>query len=218
MGLPLFPFALAVGYFAGYTDSFFDPVFLTILFFWNLLLFLPAIILHIIYYTANRNTKLEIDEEKQALLVIDDKRKYLIEFDNIKKVQRVIYSDYKHPKWQQNWQPMPWRNYGYLKLITKDNEVFLFTSLMLDPLNPPIEFTETKFRFIQLLDELVEEEFTKEELVNHQRDEVDAYKKKFQFHSEEELRKKTIYNGIKEVAAIAANELLEERNTIANKP
>jgi hypothetical protein len=154
--LPLVPVALAVGYFGGYTGSFWDPDFATVLFIWNLIIFLPEIILHISYYLTNRVTKLELDGESERLLITDSNGKHQIAPDMVKEVVRVIYKDYRLPQWQQNWQPMPWRNYGYLKLITKDNRVFFFSSLMLDPQHPPMEIKATLFKFIPLLDEGIE--------------------------------------------------------------
>ncbi|MBF9253328.1 hypothetical protein I2I11_08495 [Pontibacter sp. 172403-2] len=214
--LPWFPVALAVGYLGGFTSSILDPGFLKVLIIYNSICFLPALLLHVTYYFANRDTKLEIEPGGRSITITNSNGEYCLQIDDIRKVERVIYSDYKLPKWQQNWTPMPWRNYGYLKLITTDDKMFLLTSLLLDPLKPPIHPTVTKYSYIPFLEDRIEKEPTIEELKEYQRVEIEAYKAKFQNHTEEELKKKTIANGFKKEATIAANELLEERKTIAN--
>jgi hypothetical protein len=212
-----FPVALLVGYLLGITSQILDPDFIAILLIYNSVLFLPALILHTTYYFANRDIKLETDTGTRSITIINSKGKHHLLPEDIKKVERVIFNDYKHPKKHQNWFPMPWRNYGYLRLITKDDRVFLLTSLLLDPLNPPIQLTKTIYSYITLLDDEIEEEAIKKELEEQFLEVTEAYKTKFQNHSEEELKKKTVSNGFRKEAVIAASELLQERITLANK-
>src|SRR5690606_18272611 len=117
-----------------------------------LILFLPAFILHFSYFLENRHIRLEVDTATNSFTVQNDKGKVLLTSDKVRQAIQVIYTDFRHPEGFQRGIPMPWRNYGYLKIITKDDKVFLLTSLMLDPLNPPIKPTKTRFKYLPLLD------------------------------------------------------------------
>ncbi len=211
------PVGLAVAFFLGYTDQILDPIMVNVFLIAYLILFLPAFILHISYYFENRKTRLEINADINSFTIQNDKGEILLNSENVEEVIQVIYSDYRHPKSQQNWQPMAWRNYGYLKVISKDDKVFLLTSLMLDPLNPPIKPSKTEFSFIPFLDKSIEKELTQKEIANLQRLKIEAYKEKFQYLSEEELQSKQVINGFVKEAVIAAEEILKERNTVFNK-
>jgi len=206
------PLALLVAYFRGVPNSLLDPDIITVIVVFTLVYFLPALVLHIIYYLANRDTEIEIDSTGNTVIIISRNERFHLKTKELKRVERVLNRDYRLPKWQQNWFPISWRNYGYLKLVTKDNEVFLLTSLLLDPLNPPIQPTVTRYSFVPFLDNEVYVEPSQEELEEDYRSEIDCYKVKFQNHTEEELIKKTIANGYRKEAAIAANEILKERN------
>lgn len=217
MAIPLIPVTLFIAYFLGYSDQLLDPIFVNILLLFYLILFLPAIILHFTYYLENRKTKLEVNTNTNSFIIQNSEGEILLTSDNVKQVIQVIYSDFRHPKWQQNWQPMPWRNYGYLKIISKDDKAILLTSLMLDPLDPPIKPTKTEFKYLPFLDSTIEKELTQEEIAHQLRLEVEDYKEKFQYLSEEEVLRKQLVNGFVKEAVIAAEEIIKERNTISTK-
>ncbi|WP_191185179.1 hypothetical protein [Pontibacter aquaedesilientis] len=172
--------------------------------------FLPAFYLHIAYYIANRRTIVEVDKEKQLITVTDKKGIHVIHASDVKQMIRVVQRDYRLPDWEQNWIPLPWRRYGYLKLVTHDNAVFLLTSLMLDPVNPPIKETETQYKFLPDLNETVEEELTQTEIESQIRQEVESFKQKFKNYSEQELVERISKKGYRKEAVMAAEELLKE--------
>jgi hypothetical protein len=197
----------------GQLDLLLDFDFYLIMFGVYLLFFLPAFYIHIVYYLANRKTVVEVDKKKQLITVTDKKGTHAIHASDIKQVVRVIQRDYRLPKWQQNWYPVPWRKYGYLKLITHDNRVFLLTSLMLNPINTPVKETETQYKFLPDLDEAIEEELTQAEIENQLREEVESFKQRFKNYSEQELLEKILKKGYRKEAVMAAEELLKENYT-----
>ncbi|MBD1395699.1 hypothetical protein H9Q13_00845 [Pontibacter sp. JH31] len=178
--------------------------------------FLPAFYLHIVYYLTNRYTVVEVDKQQQLITITDKKGKHVIHASDIKQVARVVQRDYRLPEKQQNWFPVPWRKYGYLKLVTHDNTVFLLTSLMLDPINPLIKETETQYKFLPDIDETFEEELTNAEIEDQLRVLVESFKLKFKDHTEQELVEKISKKGYRKEAVIAAEELLHE-NILNNK-
>lgn len=208
-----FLFALVYLWLRGQLDVLLDFDFYLIMFGIHLLLFLPAFYIHIEYYFANRNTVVGIDKNKQIITVTDKKGLHTIYASDIKQVVRVIQRDYRLQNWQQSWYPVPWTKYGYLKLITHDNQVFLLTSLMLDPINPPIKETETQYKFLPDLDEIIEEELTQAEVENQLREEVESFKQRFKDYSEQELLDKISKRGYRKEAVMAAEELLKENYT-----
>ncbi|WP_188500037.1 hypothetical protein [Pontibacter amylolyticus] len=175
--------------------------------------FLPAFYLHIVYFLTNRNTVVEVDKQQQLITINYKRGRHIIHASDIKHVVRVVQRDYRLPEQQQNWFPVPWRKYGYLKLITHDNTVFLLTSLMLDPINPPIKETETQYKFLPDLDETVEEELTHAEIDGQLRVSVESFKLKFKNHTEQELFEKISKKGYRKEAVMAAEELLHEKYT-----
>ena len=175
--------------------------------------FLPAFYMHLIYYVANRKTVVEVDKEKQLITVTNNDGVHAIHASDVKQVVKVLQRDYRLSKWQQNWYPVPWRNYGYLKVITHDNQVFMLTSLMLDPTNSPIRETETQYKYLPDLDETIEEELTQTEIENQQREDVERFKQQFKNYSEQELLEKTVKKGYRIEAVMAAEELLKENYT-----
>ncbi len=175
--------------------------------------FLPAFYLHIVYYLTNRYTVVEVYKQQQQITIIDNKGKHFIHASDIKQVVRVVQRDYRLQKWEQNWFPLPWRKYGYLKLVTHDNSVFFLTSLMLDPMNPPIKETETQYKILPDLDETVIEELTNAEIEGQLREVVEEFKSKFKNHSEQELVEKISKKGYRKEAVMAAKELLLEKYT-----
>jgi len=109
---------------------------------------MPAFILHPIYYSINRKTELKYNADKKEYRVTQNDKTFELKSKDIELVERIYYSDYRLPKSQQNYIPMPWRKYGLIRILTKENKEIFLTSLMIDIVNPPIEPTSNKFRFI----------------------------------------------------------------------
>ena len=195
----------------------FEPFLIIGLLLWTLFWFIPAIILHPIYYLINRNTEFIYNEEKKEFEIIQDKKTSIFKSGDIKLIERIYYSDYRLPKWQQNYIPMPWRKYGLIRIVTNENKEFFLTSLMLDIVNPPIEPTFNKFRMIPFPPKTIEQKQKElNEIETLKRKEITNFKTRFSKMTISELSYQTVENGLVEEAEIAAKELINERNTTAN--
>ncbi len=195
-----------------------EPYLVIGLLLWTLFWFIPALILHPIYYSINRKTKFIYIADKQEFKVIQNDNTYGFKDKDIKLVERIYYSDYRLPKWQQNYIPMPWRNYGLVRILTNNDEEIILTSLMIDIVNPPIRPTLDKYRFIPFPPKTLEQKRIDNKVAEESRKKrIEHFKMKFSELTIAELNKKTFDGGLVEEAKIAAKKLIAERNTTANK-
>ena len=184
---------------------------------WTLFWFLPAIILHPIYYSINRKTKFIYIPSKQEFKVIQNDITYGFKDKDIKLVERIYYSDYRLPNWQQNYIPMPWRNYGLIRILTNNDIEIILTSLMIDIVNPPIRPTLDKYKFIPFPPKTIEQKKSdNNEAEENRKRRIEHFKLKFSQLTIAELNKKTFDKGLVEEAVIAAKELVTEKNTTSN--
>jgi hypothetical protein len=194
-----------------------EPYLVIVLLLWTLFWFIPALILHPIYYSINRKTKFIYIMDKQEFKVIQNDNTYGFKDKDIKLVERIYYSDYRLPKWQQNYIPMPWRNYGLVRILTNNDEEIILTSLMIDIVNPPIRPTLDKYRFIPFPPKTLEQKrIDNKEAEESKKRRIEHFKLKFSELTIAELNNKTFDEGLVEEAIIAAKELIAERNTTAN--
>jgi hypothetical protein len=194
-----------------------EPYLVIVLLLWTLFWFIPALILHPIYYSINRKTKFIYIVDKQEFKVIQNNNTYGFKVKDIKLVERIYYSDYRLPKWQQNYIPMPWRNYGLVRILTNNDEEIILTSLMIDIINPPIRPTLDKYRFIPFPPKTLEQKrIDNKEAEESKKRRIEHFKLKFSELTIAELNNKTFDGGLVEEAIIAAKELIAERNTTAN--
>jgi hypothetical protein len=194
-----------------------EPYLVIVLLLWTLFWFIPALILHPIYYSINRKTKFIYIMDKQEFKVIQNDNTYGFKDKDIKLVERIYYSDYRLPKWQQNYIPMPWRNYGLVRILTNNDEEIILTSLMIDIVNPPIRPTLDKYRFIPFPPKTLEQKrIDNKEAEESKKRRIEHFKLKFSELTIAELNNKTFDEGLVEEAIIAATELIAERNTTAN--
>lgn len=184
---------------------------------WTLIWFIPAIILHPTYYLLNKGATLSIDYDKKRLEILNNETRMSMGFEDLATVERIYFSDYRHVEWQQNWFPSPWRNYGLLRIQTKDDHEFFLTSLMIDIVNPPIEPTTNTYKFIPLPPKsLKQKRFEAKEREELQRNRIEHFKRKFEKQSLTELNRKIDSQDLIYEAKTAAVELIKEKDTAAN--
>jgi hypothetical protein len=178
---------------------------------WTLFWFVPALLLHPVYYSINKSTVLEIDRQKETLLITDNGNTVELKWNELLEVERIYYSDYRLKKDSQNYIPMPWRNYGLLRIQTSKETEFFFTSLMLDIVDPPITPTKNTYKYIPFLPQSLKE------IENIKRGRIEKFKRNFKNLTDSELHNKFTSEELVKDARIAAEELIKEKNTAANK-
>ena len=188
-------------------------VFLLYSFFW----FIPALILHRLYFLMNKNIRFTYNTENGEYLISEGNKTFNFYNRDIKTIERIYFSDYRVPNWQQNWFPMPWRNYGLIRILTIDNEEFFLTSLMIDIVKPPVKPTINKYRFIPLPPKTEKQKQNEIRLAEQNRkNKIDQFKTRFAKLSNSELKYMSKESVLVDEAKIAINELMNERNTTAN--
>ena len=183
----------------------------------TLLYFLPALILHPLYYYINRKTKLKYNSEEKELILIDGDKSFQFKESDVEEIERVYFTDFKLPRRQRNFMTPTWRNYGLIRIMVKSKQEFILTSLMIDVVNPPLKPTVNKFRLIP---------FPPRSLKNRERDiiesenarkkKIDFFKASFSNKTKSELNKKLNDNDLVDEAKIAVREIINEKNTTAN--
>ncbi len=212
----MIPVALAVLWF--WKGIYPDAELIIALILWTLFWFIPALILHPTYYFLNKSTVIEIDRQKEKLHIVEKGKLLEIDWSDLKEIERIFYSDYRHAEWKQNYIPMPWRNYGLIRIQTLDNQEFFFTSLMIDIVNPPIQPTKNSYKYVPFPPKSLQKQQNEaKQKKNAEKDRIDHFKKKFIGLSESELQKKSNAKELVYEARTAAKELMNEKNTAANK-
>jgi len=194
-----------------------EPYLIIGLLLWTLFWFIPALILHSIYYSINRKTELNYNTEYQEFRIIHDDNTYEFMKRDIKVIERIYYSDYRLAKWKQNYIPMPWRNYGLLRIQTNNGDEIFLTSLMIDIVNPPIRPTSNKYKYIPFPPKtLKQKQIEIKEAEDSRKNRIEHFKLKFSDLTLMDLNQKINDDGLTEEAKIAAEKLISERNTTAN--
>jgi hypothetical protein len=188
---------------------------------------LPTIILYRSYLKKNKNVNVIYRKNSQTLTINTtvDQKNYSI--SDVMKIERTRFTDMQHPAWARGWQPLGWRNFGYIRIIFNNEDEVILTSLMLDINNAPFEIDNEFYKgFPSLPESYKTTRITKEQNeakieakrldkkaqdLEILRKEIDFFKTKFQSLSRDVLISKTTDNIIKEEARIAAQELLAER-------
>lgn len=194
-----------------------DPELVIVLILYTFFWFIPALIIHPTYFFLNKSTVIEIDRQKEKIRITEKGKLLELEWNELKEIERIYYSDYRHAEWKQNYIPMPWRNYGLLRIQTLDNQEYFFTSLMIDIVNPPIQPTKNLYKFIPFPPKsLRQRQIESKEKENAKKNRIDQFKIKFGELSEFELKKKSESKELVYEARTAAKELMNEKNTAAN--
>jgi hypothetical protein len=122
--------------------------------FW--LMFIITIPFHIHYLIENWNTRLLIDTERQTATIESRKESFTYDFKDLKTERHLV--GHHRPGIIKSYRPVPFDYYGYIKIKTKDNNIFYITSLMTDPFDFPLTIDSTKYRIPFIEGEVSEEE------------------------------------------------------------
>jgi hypothetical protein len=203
-------FILLAGLFGIIIAGFFDQKFnlnaalITLLFF--SIFFLGMVLpFHIQYLIRNWKTRLIIDFNSKIIKITEGNK--ISEF-NISEIstERIIVN--------QSSYKTPFKNYGFVRIKTKRNGIFVITSLMVNPLKFPLKIDETKYWFPFIKKEITKSEL--EDLILEKKESeerrIKIFIKSFENHSTKELNFK-IENKkkLQSEAIIAVERLLKER-------
>ena len=217
-GLPFFiwgPIGILVGFFSGMFGPNPIPLLLTVFGLYGLLIFSPAIYLHIIYFIDNGATVLTVDKEKDEVMVKTKDGEFKYKNEDIKKSELNLVR-----RTDPLTRTMPWTTYGYLRLTFKDRKEFFFTSLMLDLDKLPFPVTTTRFRFIPYIDKnQIEYKDIKANNDRIKQDKIADYQERFKDLADDKLLEKIDDTRFEFEARKAAENILEQRRkiTTANK-
>jgi len=218
-GLPFFvvaPIGIVFGYFSEMAGPNSVPLLLTVFGLYGLLIFSPAIYLHIIYSMDNEGTILNVDKEKNEIMIKTKSGEFKYKHEDIRKseLNRVNRTD------AMTWS-MPWTTYGYLKLGFNDGREFFLTSLMLDLDNMPFAVKTTRLRYIPYLDtNQIEYKDIKAHNEKLRREKIAEYEEGFKNLPDDKLQEKiSTPTKFEFEARKAAENILERRRkiTTANK-
>ena len=123
----------------------FGTVFTICISFWLVTSVVMTLPFQLNYLLSNWGTKLIVDDSQKTIRLLESGKTYDYNFSDIK-VTRHILGHYR-PDRNKSWTPIPFDFSGYLQVDTKDKKVMYFTSLMLDPFNPPLSVDKTEYRF-----------------------------------------------------------------------
>src|SRR5688572_24935406 len=213
-GLPFFiwgPIGILVGFVSGMFGLNSIPLLLTVFGLYGLLLFSPAIYLHIIYFIENGATVLTVDKKKYEVVVKTKDGEFKYKNEDIKKSELNLVR-----RTDPLTRTMPWTTYGYLRLTLKDGKEFFFTSLMLDLDKLPFPVTTTRYRFIPYIDKnQVEYKDIKAHNDRLREEKLAEYEERFKNLADDNLQEK-IKNPTKFEfeARKAAENILEQRRKI----
>ena len=166
---------------AGIVEKNFNLNSALLIFLFSALFFLGMVLpFHIQYLYQNWNTKLIIDSNSQIIQIKERSQNFECNLSEII-VERVIchQSSYK----------TPFKNYGFLRIITKQNQNFVITSLMIEPLKIPLKINETKYRIPFIKTELSKAELAELILDQNQikTNKIAIFTKSFEDYSSEKL-------------------------------
>ena len=111
--------------------------------FWFVTAIIPCIPFHLNYFLANRSTRIIINNTTQAVYFNSQDLAYSLS-DII--VTRHLLGHHS-PGRTKSWIPIPFDNYGYLRIETPDGKVFFVSSLLIDPFRPPFHVDKDEYGF-----------------------------------------------------------------------
>ncbi len=182
------PVGLSVAHLIGIEDY---PLTIVIFLLFNLLFFLPVFYLHFTYFLYNRKTILTVDNYSKRISITKQDKTASFSYDDIHIVEQHLGIYHKNKIDHRGRLPMPWMNYGYLKLKLKNGKTFFLSSLMFDLIKPPLAITHTKYRFLPDLDRQETSIEEKRKWIEHDTHEkINTHMEKFADLSIEALKEK----------------------------
>jgi hypothetical protein len=182
------------------------------------LLFIPSLILSIIYFQRNRKTLLEF--EGNQIHIKQGSNFYDYNTDDIISAKKYLGIYYKNEIDKRGRWAATWSGYGYIKIEFKDGNIFFFTSLMLAPKEFDLIQTEVKYSFFPIFNKKsykhelhVKKEMKKLEMKFSQ-EKYEEFKARFSNYENDKLEEKILDSDkYSEEAITAAKRILEERKS-----
>ena len=177
-----------------------------------LVLFAPALYLHITYYIENFGLEIKIDEKNNRLIIIKRGKEYFYSLSNIISVEQHLGLHYRDRIDFLGRKMAPWTTYGYLTIKLNDGLRFRLTCLMVDIHNPPFKTTHTFFRSFPYLK--IGKEFSDKRAIIKQNfeNEISNYKLTFKNHTDQQLEEKIKkYKTYDKASVEASKQLLAKR-------
>jgi len=178
---------------------------LIVLLFFSLFFLGMVLPFHIQYLITNWKTRLIIDSNSKTIKITDGNKMSEFNMSEISTERIIVHqSAYK----------TPFKNYGFVRIKTRQNEVFIITSLMANPLKFPLKIDQTKYWFPFIKKEITKSEL--EDLILEKKESeerrIKIFTKSFENLSTEELNYK-IENKkeLQSEAITAVKRLLKER-------
>jgi hypothetical protein len=180
-----------------------------------ILLFGPAIYLHLNYLFENYGAVLSVDHITKSFVLRKGGQRHIYEFSDIISLEQHLGIYFRDRVDRAGRRIVPWTSYGYLNLRLKDGQYFNLTCLMVDIHNPPFDPTDTYFRFFpysrpsKSLSE--KKKIAKENFKN----EVSYYKENFRDLSNHQLEEKIRdYKTYDKASVEASRQILKSRKEI----
>lgn len=105
-----------------------------------LLFFLSSYIIHLKYYSINKDIELILDYEGKIVEILNRKLQISKQF-RIDEIKAIVHT-MTPPKTEKRMKWLPWDNYSYMEIFLKNGERFIITSLMTERLHIGIEVKE----------------------------------------------------------------------------
>ncbi|WP_113654779.1 hypothetical protein [Pedobacter namyangjuensis] len=180
-----------------------------------LLLFGPAIYLHLSYLFENYGVVLSVDHITKSFVLKKNGHRHIYEFSDIISLEQHLGIYYRDRVDRAGRRIAPWTPYGYLNLRLKDGQYFNLTCIMVNIHNPPFMPTDTYFRFFPYSKPSKSLSEKKKLAIENFKNEVSHYKQNFRdlpnHQLEEKIRNyKTYYKASVE----ASRQILKSRKEI----
>jgi hypothetical protein len=188
----------------------FAPVFL--------ILFAPALYLHITYYFKNFRLVIKIDESQDVFTISNYGNEQSHKFSEIISIEQHLGLYYKNRIDRLGRRIAPWTPYGYLLLKLDDGKQYYLTSLMVDIRNSPLTTTHTYFRFFPYLKQGVHMSQKRITVIANLKNKISSYKATFKNHTDQQLNEKIVNQKTYDKASVqAAKQVLSNRkNKVGN--
>ena len=182
-----------------------------------LLIFGPALYLHLSYYFENFGFVIKVDESLNNLTIFKKGNHYIYKLSDVISIERHLGIFYRNRIDRASRRVASWSPYGYIMIKLNDEKRFYITCLMMDMNNPHFKLTNTYFRFFPNLKS--SRKFSeKRAIVNENfQNEISQYKNTLNSFTSQQLEDKINKNNKDSKASIeAAKQILSARKEKAN--
>lgn len=212
-GFIIFFYLITPHYFQNLTFEVFFFMFLPI----PLLIFGPAIYLHLDYLFENYGLTLNVDQFSKSFVITKGRKQHLYKFSDIISLEQHLGIYFRDRVDRAGRRLAPWTPYGYLNLRLKDGKDFNLTCLMVDIHNPPFMPTDTYFRFFPYSKHSKSIAEKKKIVIENFENEVSHYKLNFKDLTNHQLEEKIRnYKTYDKASVEASRQILKSRKKSNN--